>query len=677
MREMRFRAALSAALLGGLLSAASLAEIPADSPIAEALKKAEAAANAIVAVPDGQRNYENTLGALDDLYANLEIDANFTMFLAYVSPIPQERAAGQRAEQEFGDFLIDLMNREDLYRAIQAYAKTSPKLEGERKKALEETLRDFRRAGMELPPEKRQELANLKKEITKVGIEFDKNIRSDETRVPLTKAELSGLPEDFLATLTQSGGVYLVDLSYPSYVPIMTYCDNPDTRHKLWLEYKRRGGKKNVETLEQMLKLRAQAAELLGYKTTADYETEVRMAKDAKSVQDFYAKLRPLVRKKAEIDRDELAAVKKEQTGEANPVVYPWDTEYLTDVLKRTKYAVDSKKVQEYFPLERVLDGLFSVTQSLYGLKYRDITAESSTKDGRRIWHPDAKLYEVVEAKDGKKIGEFYLDLFPRPEDEKYGHAAQWGLVQHKVWSDGRVTTPVAALVCNFTKPTPDKPSLLTHDEVETLFHEFGHCLHTLLSETEQYRFAGTNVARDFVEAPSQMFENWVWDADVLKTFARHYKTGEPLPEELLAGMIKAKNLGSGMAAERQFFYGLTDLTYHMAPKGEIDTTKVGLELSGQVEVYDPVPETFFQAAFGHLNGYQAGYYGYQWSLVYACDMFQRFKELGMLNPEAGMYYRKKILARGGSMDEMELVRDYLGREPDMTAYLKHLGLNP
>ena len=220
---------------------------------------------------------------------------------------------------------------------------------------------------------------------------------------------------------------------------------------------------------------------------------------------------------------------------------------------------------------------------------------------------------------------------------------------------------------------------MLTHDAVETFFHEFGHCLHTILSEARYFRFSGTSVERDFVEAPSQMFENWVWDADVLATFARHYETDKPIPDQMLQGMINARYLGSGMAAERQFFYGLYDLSCHLVPGGDVDTTQLAMDLwdpaGDNVELYDPVPGTYFQAAFGHLTGYQAGYYGYQWSLVYASDMFQRFQELGMLSPDAGMYYRRKILSRGGSMDGLDLVRDYLGREPNMDAYLKHLGL--
>jgi len=666
---------------GGLLliaatAAAASGQIPADSPIADALRRADQAIAALVSVADAQRNFENTVLALDDALGRLEKETSFTQFLAYVSPSREEREAGRVAEEHFNNWRIDLLSREDVFRALRAFADSGPQLEGERARALEDMLRDFRRAGMALTPEQRARLTELNKEITRVGIEFDANIRADETRVPLTRAELAGLSDEDVANYERSGDIYLVDMSYPSFNPIMDYCDNETTREKVWLAYKRRGGKKNVATLERLLKLRAAAAELLGYPSTADFEIEAQMAKTPATVRAFYEKLRPLVRQKAERDFAELLAAKRAHTNDAAATLRPWDTQFYLDRLKKTKYAVDSKKAQEYFPLQRVMEGLFNITQSLYGLKYRDTTAEQSSHDPRPLWHPDVRRYEVLDVASGARIGEFYIDLFPRPEDEKYGHAAQWSLVMRKRWADGGVEQPVAALVCNFTKPTPEKPSLLTHDEVETLFHEFGHCLHTLLSEAELWRFAGPNCARDFVEAPSQMFENWVWDAQTLKSFTGHYHTGEPLPDDLLAGMLRARRLGSGMAAERQFYFGLIDLTYHSASRGEIDTTQAALDLDRQVELYDPPPGTFFQASFGHLNGYQAGYYGYQWSLVYACDMFQRFKELGLLDPEAGMYYRKRILARGGSMDEMALVRDYLGREPDMTAYLKHLGLD-
>jgi len=644
------------------------------SPIADALLAADAAVQKIVDVPAGQRTFQNTLGALDDLSATLNDDTIWTQFMAYVSTDADERAAGTKAEEDVTNWNISLMKRADLFHAVSDYAETKPKLSGEQARMLEHALRDFRRAGMALAAEQREELKRIQMEINKLGIEFEKNIREDETVVPLTRDELTGMSDEFIAGLHHTGDLYLATMDYPTFVPIQDLCDNETTREKVWVAYKRRGGQANVDLLERLLELRAQASTMLGYDSTADYETEIRMAHNAKTVREFYAKLRPLVRKKALLDKQEYLAAKREHTSNPDAKLYPWDSSFYQKYLMRTKYAVDSEKVREYFPIERVIDGLFSITQSLYGLEYRDVTAIAGS-EGRPIWHEDVKVYEVIDKQSGKKIGTFYLDLFPRAN--KYSHAAQWGLFNRKVWPDGHVTLPVAALVCNFTKPTRDKPSLMAHSEVETFFHEFGHCLHTIMSEAHYAEFSGTAVARDFVEAPSQMFQNWVWNADVLKSFTGHYKTGEPLPDEMLDGMIRARNLGSGMLAEHQFYYGLVDLAYHTAPRGEIDTTKVGIDMLGEVELYDGVPETRFQASFGHLVGYQAGYYGYMWSLVYAQDMFQRFRELGLLNPRAGMYYRNKILKRGGTIDEIDMLRDYLGREPKMDAFLEHLGLKP
>ena len=600
------------------------------------------------------------------------MDTEFLQFMAYVSPNAELRDSGQKAEQDVRNWMNALAQNEELYQAIKTYADTKPKLQGERARLLKHALRDFRRSGVSLPKADRDKLKALKKQLTEISIQFEKNIREDETRVPLTKAELKGMSADWLKTQPQTDGVYLVGMDYPSFLPLMDYCDVEATRKKVWIVYKRRGGQKNVKVLERILKIRAQIAKLLKYKHTGDFETEVRMAKNAANVLAFYKKLRPLLRKKAKLDFEEFTNAKREHTGNPKAKLYPWDQSYYEKRLMKTKYAVDAEMVREYFPLNRVIDGLFSITQSLYGLEYRDITKQAG-KYGHKLWHPDVKFYEVRDKKSDTVLGWFFLDLHPRPN--KYGHAAQWGLRPRKRWKDGKLTKPLAALVCNFTKPTKDKPALLSHDEVETFFHEFGHCLHSILTEAEYGEFSGTAVARDFVEAPSQMFENWVWDAKVLAKFSTHYKTGKPLPADLLKGMIRARFLASGMKAEHQIYYGMVDMTYHTTPDGVVDTTKVGLDLFGEIELYDPVPNTWFQSAFGHLTGYQAGYYGYLWSLVYASDMFQRFKELGMLNPKAGMYYRKKILARGGTVDAMDMVKDYLGREPKFTPFLKHLGL--
>lgn len=669
-------AALSIAFTLGLGAAARGQDKPRNSvsPIAEAIQRADAAVAGIVATPEDKRTFDNTIGAIDDLLTRFELDTNMLRFMQYVSTDAAERERSQQAEQDASNWLIGLMKRDDLYKAVRAYADKGEALEGPRKKLLDDLLREFRRAGMELDVAQREELRSIQSEIIRLGLEFERNIRADQTTVLLTEEELTGAPRDILDRLPQTNGVYFVGMDYPTYYPLLELCEKEPTRQKLFLAYKRRGGQPNVALIEKILELRARQSHLLGYPTPADFEIEPRMAKTADNVRQFYARIRPLVREKAKRDYEEFVTAKRAHTGDAEAKLRPWDQPFYKNYLLKTRYAVDSEKVREYYPMERVIDGLFSVTQSLYGLEYRDITADA-TAAGRPIWHPDVRLYEVWEKASGEMIGEFYLDLYPR--ENKYSHAAQWGLAPRKAWPDGSVQRPLAALVCNFTKPTSDKPSLLTHDEVETFFHEFGHCLHTILTRVDFGTLAGTNVARDFVEAPSQMFENWVWNADVLKSFAKHYRTNEPFPDDLLAGMLRARNLGSGLEAERQFYYGIVDLYFHSVPDGNVNTVEIADRFFSEVEMYEPVPNTYFHASFGHLVGYQAGYYGYMWSLVYAQDMFKRFRELGILNPDAGMYYRDKILSRGGSADATDLLRDYLGREPQMDAFLEHLGLEP
>jgi thimet oligopeptidase len=646
-------------------------EIPQN--VSAALKKADAAIAAIIKIPKAKRTFTNTLGALDGVLAQLDVETSLTLFMAYVSTDAEERDAARAADEAVTNWNIALGKREDVYRAVKEYADTKPKLDGEKKRMLEFTLRDFRRAGMALPKDKRSQLQKLEQELNKLGIEFDRNIADDETKVPLTLAELEGVPEAVIARLPRSGELYLAGMDTPTYVGIVENAKSTLTRQKVYVAHKRRGGIKNVRLLERMIKLRAEAAAILGYKNRVDYEIETRMAKNSGNVAKFYAELEPLVRRKAELDTAEFTAAFRQDVGDPNAKLNVWDYAYTKNLLLKMKYAVDSEKVAEYLPMEQVVQGLFGLTSTLYGIEYRDVTSKAASL-GLPLWHEDVRLYEIVDKESGKLLGRMYTDLYPRPN--KYSHAACWGLRPRKVWPDGKVSVPLAALVCNFTKPTEDKPSLLPHDEVETFFHEFGHGLHNVLTNASLARFSGTAVARDFVEAPSQMMENWVWSAEVLQSFAKHYRTGEALPKETLDGMIRARTLGSGIETSFQMFLGKMDQAFHTAPNGEVDTVKVYLDTFASTLPYPPAPQTFYQASFTHMNGYQGAYYGYLWSLVYAQDLFQRFEEMGVLNPEAGRYYRAKVLGRGGTIDEMAMLRDYLGREPNMEAFLKHLGLS-
>ncbi len=645
----------------------------APSPIADAIAHADARLAEILAIAPQDRTFENTVRAIDDLQATFFIEGRMPGFLSQVSTDPDQRAAGRQASADLGNWLDKLYQNEALFLALEDVAGRGFAIDAQGARYLERLLRDYRRAGMGLDAEKRARLSAIEEQLNELGIEFSQNIAEDESVLLLEPEECSGVPQDFLDSLPQQAGLYVVELKGASTAPFFTRCDVESTRKKLSIAYSRRGGIKNVEVLEKLIALRAEKAHLLGYSSTAAFETEIKMAKDPQAVLAFYDDLVPKLRKKALVDFDEFQNAKRRYTRNPEAQLMAWDVSFYSDLMMREDYAVDSELVREYFPIERVIDGVFEVTQELFGLRFVDITAEAEQRD-RLIWHEDVRLFEVFDAMSGDLLGEFYTDLHPR--SGKYTHAAQFPLVGRKRWPDGSLTLPRVALVCNFTKPTNDKPALLSHDEVETFFHEFGHCLHSIVTEAEYFEFSGTQVARDFVEAPSQMLENWIWNAEVLARFAKHYQTGETLPREMLDGMIAARNLGSGMNAEGQVFLGMLDMTYFSDEDGELDTTAVRQEVYAKTRLFEPTPGLYGQASFGHLNGYHAGYYGYLWSLVYAQDMFSRFEEKGIMDKDIAREYRKRVLAKGGTVDAIDLVRDFLGREPNSDAFLRHLGLS-
>jgi Zn-dependent oligopeptidase len=631
-----------------------------------ALDEANAGIAGIIAIPDSQRTFENTVLAMDDINATFDRDGNLLAFMGYVHPDAAMRDAGRAREKAWTDWSIDLGKNEALYAAIKAYVDTNPELTGERARLLKFILRDYRRAGMDLTPEARADLTDIEKRMNELSIEFDRNILDDATTLFLTEDELAGMPEDYIAGLTRAGDMYALGMDYPTSIPLLDHSPNEQTRQKMWLSRRRRA-KANVAVLEKLLKLRARQAQILGFDHASDFENEIRMSKNAATVEHFYAQLRPLLAEKARDDLVLLTEAKREATGEREARIRPWDFGYWMERVRKRDYDVDSNAIKAYFPFHRVRDGLFQITQDLYGIDYRPIDPPAEAP----VWHEDVEYFEVVDRASEETIGEFYMDMYPR--EGKYGHAAQWGIVPRKVWADGSVQKPVAALVCNFPKPTDDRPSLLSHDQATTFFHEFGHCLHTLLTETETARFGGTSVERDFVEAPSQMFEAWVWSAETLPLISGHWETGEPLPTDLLERMIAAKSLSKGMLDQGQVWLGSIDQAYHTSPDGNIDTTQLGLDMVEQCTLLEAVPNTWFQAGFGHLTGYQGGYYGYLWSKVFAEDMAERFKELGMLSPEAGAFYRQTILSRGGSADADDMLRAYLGRDPKLDAYIRSL----
>ncbi len=641
------------------------------SPIQDHLDEANARLAAIAALPAERRTVDNTLIAMDDVVAWLFERARMTGFLSNVSTDAEERESARMAQTDLSNWFDRVAQDETLFKALEELGSLNAPMTPEERRFFDESLRDYRRAGMGLPSDTRARLAAIDEELNDLGSDFRKNIADDDTVCLLTAEELIGVPDSFAGTLKRSGELYIVKINGPTFGYVLGYCENPATRMKIGVAAGLRGGMKNVRILEKIIALRHERATLLGYPTTAAYEIETKMAKNPETVWAFYEDLRPKLRKKALVDFEEFQNAKREHTGDPNATLGASDISFYTNWLKREKYAVDTLALRNYFPMDAVTSGMFGVYQDLFGIQFTDITEEARAA-GRPLWHEDASLHQVTDVKTGEVLGEFYLDLFPR--EGKFNHAAQFPLRLRKVWSDGTVTKPLVALVCNFTKPTETQPSLLSHGEVETFFHEFGHCLHSILTETTLANFSGTNVARDFVEAPSQMLENWTWQPEILARFARHYETGEPLPKAMIDGMIAAKNLGSGMSNEGQVFLGMMDMRFHTDEDGTVDTTAVSEDTYRETRVFKVAKNLIRQASFGHLVGYEAGYYGYLWSSVYAQDMWSRFADDPM-NSEVAMEYRKKVLSKGGSRDALSMVTDFLGREPNAAAFLKHLGL--
>lgn len=645
----------------GLPNFAALTPPDVDAACDRAIAACDDAVNAIVAAPDGQRTFANTLGALEDAADGVARAAGQYAFMAYVAGDAALREAARRQEERIDKYFVELSFREDLYAAIRAYAGRGEALAPEEARLLDHQLRDYRRNGFGLPAGERARVRALSDELVSLGVAFQKNINEWDDGIVAPREALDGLPEAFIQSLRteEADGEtrYRVSLDYPEFFPFMGKARSAELRRELFAKEQVKGGAANVDVLERALAARREMAALLGYDSWASYALEVCMAGGRERVADFLADLRAKLAVKAEADLALMAGVN------GGPV-HIWDWRYCHDQLLQTRHAVDEFEVAQYFPLDACLDGLFAVCRRLLGVRFEP-------RPDAPVWHADVRAFDVVEAAGGEPFARFYMDLFPRPDT--FGHAAAFTLRSGRRLPDGSYQTPVSAIVANFTKPSAEAPSLLRHSEVETLFHEFGHVLHQTLTRAAHARFSGTSTERDFVEAPSQMLEHWVWDREVLAGFTRHHRTGDPLPDALLDAMLGAKTLSSGVTTLRQLYFAQLDQAFH-APDFAGDSTALARELH-DVTSFPHTPGTHFQSGWGHLFGYDARYYGYLWSHVFGDDMFTRFEGAGLLNAELGAEYRRTVLERGGSVDGDRLVRDFLGREPNADAFLRGLGL--
>jgi len=629
------------------------------------------------------RTFENTMERLDSLTERLDYAVGIVRHLEAVATTPELRAAYNAVQPVVSEFHSSLPLNEALWRAVQAYANTEDarELNGTRRRFLEKTIDNFRRHGALLNAADKARIAEIDVELSKLTMRFAENVLDSTNEFDLVlrdEARLAGLPESAVAMARASAASkglaepsWRFTLQAPSYIALMTYLDDANIRRQVYEAYVNRavqGKHDNRPVLQRILELRRDKARLLGYGDFADLVLEDRMAHTGERAQTFLAELKAKTGDHFNKENAELQAFAERAE------LAPWDIAYYAEKQRAALYDFDEEALRPYFPLDRVVAGMFDIVERLYGIRVVE-------KQGVAVWDPEVKYYEIhdpTRAPNHPLIGAFYADWYPR--ENKRGGA----------WMDAFITgiahenrlEPHAGLICgNLTPPVGEMPSLLTHREVQTIFHEFGHLLHHCLSQVEVRSLAGANVAWDFVELPSQIMENWCWEREALDLFARHYQTGQPIPQDLFEKMRRARNFRAANAQMRQLGFGFVDLALHRAysPERNGDVLAYARNI---LQEFSParLPAHYGMiASFTHLFaspvGYGAGYYSYKWAEVLDADAFTMFQTNGIFSREVGSRFRENILARGDSEDPAELYRSFMGRDPDPNALLERSGL--
>lgn len=593
-----------------------------------------------------------TLRTIDDVALELDAVSQQTQLIEVVHPDAAVRDAAEKAAQRASTLATEFSLNRAVFDAVKALDVSAA--DAETQYYVRRLLRDFRLAGVDKDEATRKRIQALRDELTGIGQNFDRNIRTDLRTVTTTATELEGLPRDYIARhKADANGKITLTIDYPDSLPVFSYAKDEDLRKRMFMEYNNRGYPKNIDVIDRMVSRRSELANLAGYKTWADYITADKMVETATNASTFIDRIVTASGPKEE--REYAVLLKRKQQDVPNaPGVNAWERAYYSELVRKSSYDFDSQSVRPYFPFARVKQGLLDVTSQLFGVAYRRIDVP--------VWDPSVEAYEMLA--NGQLIGRFYLDMHPRPN--KYNHAAEFPI---KTGVAGR-QIPEAALVCNLPGGEPNDPGLMTHEDVTTFFHEFGHLVHTLVSGRHNWiGIGGISTEQDFVEAPSQMLEEWTWDPATLATFARHYETNQPIPEALVRQMRRASEFGKAITVRQQMVYARLSLSlYDRDPKG-LDSTALVKEITNKYTPFPYVEGTHFQTSFGHLDGYSAVYYTYMWSLVIAKDLFAQFDGKNLLAPATAHRYRDTVLAPGGSKPAAALVKDFLGRPFDFKAW--------
>jgi len=652
------------------------------TPAVDALLEQNRALIARLTAPDTPATWDSFVQPMEDAHERLNRAWGIVGHLHSVLDSPALREAYNTNQPKIVEYYTELGQNLALFEKYKAL-KASPeyeRLDRAQRKIIDNEIRDFRLSGAELPEDKKKRFAEISARLAQLSTRFSENLLDATNAYALyieDEAELVGIPADVLQAAreeAQKDGKpgWKFTLRAPSYIPVMQYADNRALREQLYRAYVTRASEfgkpelDNTPIIDEILKLRREAARLLGYDNHAEVSLVAKMAESPKQVLDFLndlaAKALPFARR----DWAELKQFAKDELGLED--LQAWDVAYASEKLRVRRYAFSEQEVKQYFPEHKVLEGLFRVVSTIYGLRIREAQAET--------WDPTVRFFRIEDG-EGRHVGSFYLDLYAR--ETKRGGAWMDDAITRRV-VNGRVQVPVAYLVCNFSAPVGGKPALFTHDEVLTLFHEFGHGLHHLLTQVEHYGVSGIHgVEWDAVELPSQFMENFCWEWDVLRHMTEHCETGEPLPRALYDKMIAAKNFQAGMQMVRQLEFSLFDmhLHYDFDPEGSKTPLELLDEIRQRVAVLIPPPYTRFPQSFSHIfaGGYSAGYYSYKWAEVLSADAYSLFEENGVLDPATGAKFRQEILAVGGSRSALESFVAFRGREPRVDALLRHNGM--
>ena len=646
--------------------------------IQEGITLAKAEIDAIVKNPDTP-TFENTIVAMD--YAGEVLDRASSIFFNLNSAETNDemQKIAQEVSPLLSEFGNDITLNPQLFKRVKAVydSKDSLKLTSEQSTLLDKKYKSFSRNGANLPEDKKNQLREIDKELSKLSLQFGENILAETNAFEMhltAKEDLAGLPEGTIEAArslakAQDKEGWIFTLDHPSYVPFMTYADARELRKKLAIAFGARGFQNNEfdnqEIVLKIAKLRFERAQLLGYVTHAHFVLEERMAQSPEKVLSFSKDLLSKAKPAALKEFEQLSAFAKEIDGIEQ--LEKWDGGYYSEKLKQQLFNLDDEKLKPYFQLEKVLNGAFTIAEKLYGLTFTEVFDIDK-------YHPEVMTYEVTdENKD--LVAVFYADFFPRKGKR---NGAWMTSFKSQYVKNGINERPHVSNVCNFTKPTETKPSLLTFNEVTTLFHEFGHGLHGMLADTIYPSLSGTSVYWDFVELPSQVMENWCYEPEALALFATHYETGEVIPQEYVNKIKESASFQEGLATMRQLSFGLLDMGWHgQDPSNITDVKTFETEQFAATQLYPEVAENAMSTAFSHIfqGGYSSGYYSYKWAEVLDADAFEYFKEKGIFNKEVATKFKENVLSKGGTEPPMELYKRFRGQEPKPDALLKRAGL--